>query len=175
MLAPAASVTIIDAENPSVRLVVTAPADAPLDLSSLLSLQPGESVYSIVTRLQTRAAGGMELNPDGSVSLSAASPSPAGTPTPGLAGGVLVYDAGRWVLRKGAVAQANGPAPAAQQARATIFKVGVTREEAERDIAQCRTYAEQAASGQARPAEKAASYNSTMYSCLRGFGYDIRI
>jgi len=70
---------------------------------------------------------------------------------------------------------ATAPPPAAQSGpKATIFKAGVMREEAERDIAQCRGRAEQAANQMLKPAEKVADYNSSMYGCLRGLGYEIR-
>ena len=56
-LAPGKSVTIFDATDPSVRLVITAPPDAPLDLGALLELKPDESVHSIATTLwESRAA-----------------------------------------------------------------------------------------------------------------------
>ena len=45
VLAPGKSVSVVDAEDPSVQVVVTAPADQPLDLRSLLSTAgPKESV-----------------------------------------------------------------------------------------------------------------------------------
>lgn len=174
VLAPGASVTILDAANPSVRLILTAPPEAPLDLSPLLSLKPDESVYSIVTRMQTKGAGAMTMNADGSVSLSAAAPARAAAPTRGLAGGVLVFDAGRWTLHPAAASSPGAVAPAQQTQRATISKPGATKEQAERDIAQCRQYAQQAAAKQMTAADKASTYNGSMYSCLRGFGYEIR-
>jgi hypothetical protein len=177
LLAPGASVVVVDAAEPSSRLVLTAPQNAPLDLTPLLALQAGESVRSIVTRIQMNPAGGLTMNADGSLSLSAATLPGARAPTPGLAGGVLIYDAGKWLLRPGTAVQAVSepvpPPPAAAQ-RATIYKAGATREQAERDIGQCRQYAEQAAGQQLKAADKVGAYNSTMYACLRNFGYEIR-
>jgi len=177
LLAPGASVVIVDAAEPSSRLVLTAPQNAPLDLTPLLALKPGESVRSIVTRIQTNPAGTLTVNADGSLSLSAADLTGPRAPTPGLAGGVLIYESGKWLLRPGteapvASAPVAPPPPTAQ--KATIYKAGATREQAERDIAQCRQYAEQAAGQQLKPADKVAAYNATMYSCLRNFGYEIR-
>jgi hypothetical protein len=181
VLAPAASVVIVDAANPSQRLVITSPPDAALDLTPLLSVKPDESIISIVTRIQTGSAGAITMNADGSLSLSSApTPSQPRDPTPGLANGLLIYDGGKWTLHP-----ATAPAPSAPNLAATrpapsstikasIFKPGVTREQAERDIAQCRQHAEQAAVQQLRPPEKVASYNAVMYSCLRNFGYEIR-
>src|SRR6266851_2488870 len=67
LLPPGASVTILDAADPAMRIVLTSPADAPLDLTPLLSLKVGESVGSIVTHIQAKAAGGLTMNPDGSI------------------------------------------------------------------------------------------------------------
>ena len=149
VLAPGASVTILDAADPATRIVLTSPGDAPLVLTPLLSLKPGESVRSIVTHIQAKAAGGLTMNPDGSIALSPPSPGQAAPPTPGLAGGVLIRDGAQWSLRPGAAAPASSaaapPAASPPSQKTSIFKSGVTREEAERDIAQCRSHAEQAA------------------------------
>src|SRR6267142_3534208 len=63
-LAPGKSVTIFDAADPSVRLVITAPPNAPLDLAPLLDLKRDESVHSIATRMQVRSASGITLGAD---------------------------------------------------------------------------------------------------------------
>jgi hypothetical protein len=57
LLAPGRSITILDAADPSVRVVLSAPKNAPLNLSAILVTDPKESVYSIVTRLQLNGAG----------------------------------------------------------------------------------------------------------------------
>src|SRR5438132_109049 len=103
-LAPGKSVTIFDAADPAVRLVITAPPNAPLDLAPLLELKPSESVHSIATRVQVRSAGAINIGADGAVALGQAS-APAGGPM--LEGGVLVREAGRWRLH------ATDPSPAA--------------------------------------------------------------
>jgi hypothetical protein len=57
--------------------------------------------------------------------------------------------------------------------RTLISKAGATSPQAQRDIQQCRSYAEQAAAQFLRSSEKVTAYNSAMHSCLRGFGYTI--
>lgn len=176
ILAPGASVTILDAEDPSVRIVMTAPPGTTLDLSELLALKPEESVRSIVTRFQASYAGSMSRNADGSITLGPSGPAQARQPTPGLAGGVLVRNGGNWMLHPGAQAAAPAPkpAPAPQGTQRQIYKAGVTREQAERDIAECRKLSEKSVSTLMSPADKATTYNNAMYSCLRSFGYEIR-
>jgi len=176
LLAPGKSITILDAADPSVRVVLSAPKNAPLNLSAILVTDPKESVYSIVTRLQLNGAGALARNADGSMALSG----PAATPTANgtvLQGGVLVYSGGKYVYH--ALSQPTAPA-APQAARAApgggrllISKPGVGREQAERDIAQCRRYAEGAAAQFLRNADKVTMYNSAMRSCLESFGYQI--
>ena len=178
ILPPGASVTILDAEDPSVRIVMTAPPSTSLDLSELLTLKPEESVRSIVTRFQASYAGSMSRNPDGSITLGPSGPAQARPPTPGLAGGVLVRSGEQWMLHPGtrqqAPAQAPKPAPAPQGTQRQIYKAGVTREQAERDIAECRKLSEKSVNSLMSPADKATAYNNAMYSCLRSFGYEIR-
>jgi hypothetical protein len=181
LLAPGASVTILDAADPTGRIVMTAPADAMLDLTELLSLKENESVRSIVTRAHAQGARSMTMNPDGSISLSSAATSPARQPTPGLAGGVLIRNSGQWTLHPGAAATSSTPAnptppvsAAPSGPKATISKPGVTREQAEREIAQCRQHAETSVTQLMAPAERVSAFNAAMYSCLRGFGYEIR-
>jgi len=177
VLPPAGSVTIVDAADPAVRIVITAPPNAPLDLTPLLSIKPGESVYSIVTSLQSQQSSGMRMNDDGSVSLSGPAASPRRLPTPGLAGGVLIRQGANWHLRPGtppAAGTEGAPAAAAQSPKATIFKPGATKDEAERDIVLCRARAEEAATQHLRPADRVQAYNSTMYACIRALGYEVR-
>lgn len=179
-LAPGKTLTILDAADPTVRVVLNAPADAPLDLGSILVAGPQESVYAIVTRIQMSAASGLSREQDGSVALSGTKPAvPAADNT--LQGGVLVFSAGRFVYHP-AAAVAAAQAPAASPpatgtapggARLLISKPGVARAQAERDIAQCRRYAEQAAAPFLRAADRVAMYNASMHSCLKSFGYEI--
>src|SRR5436853_581312 len=149
ILAPGASVTILDAEDPTVRIVMTAPPNTPLDLSELLTLKPEESVRSIVTRFQASYAGSMSRNADGSITLGPSGSAQTRQPTPGLAGGVLVRNGDKWMLHPGeqqqAAAQAPKPAPAQQGTQRQIYKAGVTREQAERDIAECRKVSDKSA------------------------------
>ena len=187
LLAPGRSVTILDAADPSVRVVITAPPDAPLDLGALLTTDPKDNVYSIITRMQLNQAGRLSISPDGSMSLSAPLTAQAGQAKPMLEGGVLVFNAGRYVLHPAPAAQTTPTTLAEPQSPATatlsaenpgnprlfISRPGVSREQAERDIRQCRIYAEQARAQFLRAADKAAMYNNTMRSCLKGFGYEI--
>ena len=178
ILPPGASVTILDAEDPSVRIVMTAPPTTTLDLSELLTLKPEESVRSIVTRFQASYAGSMSRNADGSITLGPSGPAQTKQPTPGLAGGVLVRNGEKWMLHPGeqqqAAAPAPKPAPAPQGSQRQIYKAGVTREQAERDIAECRKVSEKATAPLMSATDKANSFNNAMYSCLKSFGYEIR-
>ena len=177
VLAPGASVTILDAADPSVRIVMTAPPNTTLDLSELLSLKPEESVRSIVTRFQGSQAGAIARNADGSITLAPNAPAQGRQPTPGLAGGVLIRNGEQWMLQPGATAAAATnpkPAPAAPSGQRSIYKAGVTREQAEHDIAQCRQLSEKSVTSLMSPAERTSTFNAAMFSCLRSFGYEIR-
>ena len=168
VLAPGASVTVLDAADPTVRIVMTAPPNTTLDLTELLSLKPEESVRSIVTRVQGGgSAGGMTRNADGSITLAPGGPAQSRQPTPGLAGGVLIRSGEQWTLQPGA-------APTAPSGQRSIYKAGVTREQAEQDMAQCRQLAEKSVTSLMGPAERTATFNTAMFSCLRSFGYEIR-
>lgn len=92
LLAPGKSITILDAADPSVRVVLNAPADRPLNLSAILANDAGGSVYSIVTRMQVVSAGALARRADGSIGLSA-SPGAALPAGEMLQGGVLVFTA----------------------------------------------------------------------------------
>ena len=173
-LAPGKSVTIFDAADPAVRLVITAPPNAPLDLAPLLELKPSESVHSIATRVQVRSAGAINIGADGAVALGQASaPAPAGGPM--LEGGVLVREAGRWRLHAAdpSPAAATPAAPLSSRERTLISKPGATSAQAERDIQQCRSYAERAAAQFLSSSARVAAHNNAMQSCLRSFGYTI--
>lgn len=107
VLAPGKTVAVIDAGDPLIRVMVTAPADQPLDLTPLLySLAPGDSVYSIVTRMQVKEAAGLVENADGSLSLGAA-PASASVPAATISGGTLV------ILERGRYAHYKDDTPAA--------------------------------------------------------------
>ncbi len=176
VLPPAASVTILDAADPTVRIVMTAPPNTTLDLTELLSLKPEESVRSIVTRFQSKQAGAMARNADGSITLAPTAPAQGRPATPGLAGGVLIRNGEQWMLQPGATAAApagSTPAPAPSGQR-QIYKAGITREQAEQDIAKCRQISEKSVTSLMSPAERTSTFNAAMFSCLRSFGYEIR-
>lgn len=177
LLAPGASLTILDAADPTVRVVLTAPPDAPLDLSSIFVTDAKESVYSIVTRLKLDAARGLARGADGSMSLSSPVASSATTARM-LQGGVMVFTAGKYAYYPGTQAAATPAAapssrPPSSPGRLLISKPGVDKAQAERDIAECRRYAERAAAQFLRSAERVAMHNSAMHSCLKSFGYEI--
>ena len=112
VLAPGKTVAVIDAGDPLIRVMVTASADQPLDLTPLLySVGPKDSVYSIVTRMQVKEAAGLVENADGSVSLGAA-PLPAAAPAATITGGtIVVLERGRYAHYKD-----DAQAPATQTA-----------------------------------------------------------
>jgi len=114
VLAPGKTVAVVDAGDPLVRVMVTAPASEPLDLTPLLySVGAKESVYSIVTRMQVKEAAGLVENADGSLALGAAPPA-AAPAIPTITGGTLV------VLERGRYAhyKDDASAPATQPAAA---------------------------------------------------------
>jgi hypothetical protein len=119
VLAPGKTVAVIDAGDPLIRVMVTAPADQALDLTPLLySVGPRDSVYSIVTRMQVNEAAGLVENADGSLSLGAA-PAVTAAPAATISGGTLV------VLERGRYAHYKDEAalpPATQTAEALIGK-----------------------------------------------------
>lgn len=174
-LAPGRSLTILDAADPAVRVVVTAPHDAPLNLSSILVTDPKERVSSIVTRMQVEPARALARDADGSVSLEG---KPDAVKPRGrmLQGGVLVFTAGRYIYHPDAqTPAAEAPAPPAlpQRGRLLISKRGVSQAQAERDIGRCRRYAEDAGAQFLRSADKVAAYNNAMHACLKNLGYAI--
>lgn len=172
-LAPGRSVTIFDAADPAVRLVITAPANAPLDLVPLLELKADESVHSIATRMQLRGASALTRGSDGALSLSPAS-APAHAGAPMLEGGVLVREGGQWRLHTADPAPAPTPAASSPSSQRTLIsKPGATSAQASRDIQQCRTYAEGASAQFLSASARVAAYNNAMQSCLRSFGYTI--
>ena len=174
LLAPGRSVTLLDAADPTTSVVITAPPNAPLNLSALLSVDPKEGMRSVVTRIQLQQARGLTANPDGSISLGGAPwPGPASRATV-LEGGVLVYSAGKYTVYPAKPAAAPAGTPPEPSGRAQIYKPGTTREQAGRDMRQCQAYADGAAAHFFTAAHKSAMYNMAMASCLRGFGYEIR-
>lgn len=174
LLAPGKSVTLLDAADPTTSVVITAPPNAPLNLSTLLNADPKESMRSVVTRIQLQQARGLTANPDGSISLGGAAQPGAAARATVLEGGVLVYNAGRYTVYPATQAAAPAGAPAGPAGRAQISKPGTTREQAGRDMRQCQAYADGAAAHFFTAAHKNAMYNMAMASCLRGFGYEIR-
>jgi hypothetical protein len=177
LLAPGRSVTLLDAANPMTRVVITAPPNAPLDLSALLGNDPKEGIHSIVTRIQLHQARGITANADGTFSLSRGAPPAPSPKATVLEGGVIVYDAGRYTVHAARPADAAAPAPrpaAPASGQVQISKPGVARERAERDLRQCRVYAESASAQFVTASHRSAMYNMAMASCLRAFGYDLR-
>jgi len=156
-----------------VRLVITAPADAPLNLAPLLDLKPDESVHSIATRVQVRSASAITTGADGAIALGPAS-APARAGAAMLQGGVLVREGGQWRLHAADPAPVATPAAGfASSQRTLISKPGATSAQAQRDIQQCRTYAERVAAQLLNSSAKVTAHNNAMQSCLRSFGYTI--
>jgi len=120
-----------------------------------------------------RGASALAPSAEGGVALAPISaPSPDG---PMLEGGVLVREHGAWRLHpsepaRPALRHAADSAPAT---RTLISRPGASAAQAERDIRQCRTYADAASAQFLRSAAKVAAYNNVMQACLRNFGYTI--
>ena len=103
IVAPGKSVTLVNAAEPSIRIVLTAPADRPLDVSTLIGGMRASELYSLAARTPAQA-NTIVRNADGSVSLGTKTPqAPAG---PMLENGVIVVD-GATVSH-----HADAPAPA---------------------------------------------------------------
>ena len=89
VVAPGKSVTLVNAAEPSVRVVLTAPADRPLDVSALIGGLRASELHSLATTTPARA-NAIVRNADGTVSLgtkAAAVPS-----VPMVQNGVIVVD-----------------------------------------------------------------------------------
>ena len=90
ILAPGKSVAVIDAEDPSIRVILTAPANRPLNVGALLAAKGG--VYALAIRMQVPAADTIVRNADGTLSLGASAATvPSGAM---LQNGVIVVDRG---------------------------------------------------------------------------------
>ena len=108
VVAPGKTVTLVNAADPSLRVVLTAPADRPLDVSALIGGMRASELYSLATRMPVQA-NGMMRNADGSVSLGATVASvPSG---PMLQNGVIVVDRGTVAHHAEAPAAASAPNP----------------------------------------------------------------
>ena len=89
----------------------------------------------------------------------------------------MIRNGEQWMLQSGAAPTASAnqnPAPAAPGGQRSIYKAGVTREQAEHDIGQCRQISEKSVTSLMSPAERTSAFNAAMFSCLRSFGYEIR-
>ena len=89
VVAPGKSVTLVNAADPSMRVVLTAPADRPLDVSALIGGMRASELHSLAARTPAQA-NAIVRNADGSVSLgtkAATAPS-----VPMLQNGVIVVD-----------------------------------------------------------------------------------
>jgi len=177
MLAPGKTIVVLDASDPTMRLVLTAPADAALDLDPLLRAKKGEDVRSYATRPPLDAASGLARGSDGAVVLQAAPAPQAGLL---LQGGTLMFERGNWRVVGGEQGSATaGPAaePALVAPNVTVSKEGVSAEQAARDIESCRSFGVKAANQVAlgRMEDRSSRYHTAMQSCLRSFGYELRV
>ena len=99
VLAPGKSVTIVDAADTTVRVVITAPADEALDLDAFFAAaDPTAGVQSLATQRQVKGAGALVRNPDGSLSLGAPS-NPGAVAAKSIEGGVIVFGGGSYALQ----------------------------------------------------------------------------
>src|SRR5947207_126049 len=114
ILAPGKSVTIVDAADPSQRVVITAPEHEPLDLDALFvaALTTG-GLPSLVTQRQVGGAREMVRNADGSLSLGASSNRTA-VSAPQIEGGIIVFGGGTYKLES-EIPGTPPPAPNAAQ------------------------------------------------------------
>jgi hypothetical protein len=130
LLAPGKSMTFSDVKNPGINVVVTAPADAYLNLSQLVAASEKAGIYTLMTTVQIKAAGSIVSNADGSLSLRPASGQSYFVPKdaaagPGritLEGGIAVLDRGRAVIHSDSIVHAR-PAAAASAVAPTAAPV----------------------------------------------------
>jgi hypothetical protein len=108
LVAPGKSVRLVNAADPSLRVVLTAPADRPLDVSALIGGMRASELYSLATRMPAHANALMR-NPDGSVALGATVA--AAPPGAMLQNGVIVVDRGTVAHYPEAPAAASAPNP----------------------------------------------------------------
>lgn len=181
LLAPGKTITVLDSADPTMRLILTAPPNAPLDLEPLMRMSKDESLHSFATRLQLEQARGLAQAADGTIVLQGGQAPQAGRL---VQGGTLVFNQGNWRLIENRQAAASAPegAPAPAQPhvvepRVTVSKPGVSAAQAGQDIAECRQFAVRAANQVSlrRIEDQASRYHSAMQSCLRGFGYELHI
>jgi len=180
LLAPGKTITVLDSADPTMRLILTAPPHAPLDLEPLLRMTRNDNLHSFATRLQLEQASGLSQAADGTIILQGSQAPQAGRM---VDGGTLVFSEGNWRLiqPKPAAASASEAASAPQlhvvEPRITISKPGVTAGQAAQDTAECRQFAVRAANQVSlrKIEDQASRYHSAMQSCLRGFGYDLHI
>jgi hypothetical protein len=96
VLAPGSSVTLIDEADPSMHVVVTAPADAPLDLGALIAASGKTNILSIVTAAQVKRAGALVKHADGTITIAPATAAPVSQVSL-IDRAVLVFNEGRYV------------------------------------------------------------------------------
>lgn len=89
VVAPGKSVTLVNAADPSMRVVLSAPADRPLDVSALIGGMRASELYSLAARTPAQA-NALVRNADGSVSLGTKAPAAAAVPM--LQNGAIVVD-----------------------------------------------------------------------------------
>jgi hypothetical protein len=89
VIAPGKSVILVNAADPSMRVVLTAPADRALDVSALIGGMRASELYSLAARTPAQA-NAMVRNADGSVSLG--TKAPIAPTVPMLQDGVIVVD-----------------------------------------------------------------------------------
>jgi hypothetical protein len=104
LLAPGKSVIFVDAAQPEVRIVVTAPGDRALNLSRLMLEAEATGVSSLATAVQVPDQHRVRKEPDGTLVLEgqATGSQSAGEEVPD--GAVLVLDQGKFTVHRDAAA-----------------------------------------------------------------------
>lgn len=99
VLAPGKSVIVVDAADQTVRVVLTAPADQPLDLTAFFSsVDPKDGVLGLATRRHVSAAAMLVQATDGSLLLDAAAPRALPTNAMAIDDGIVALHQGKYVL-----------------------------------------------------------------------------
>lgn len=97
MLAPGTSITIIDAQRPEQRIVISAPPGSALNLTRLMATAADSGISSLAIASQINSANRLRVESDGTISLMAPPEEPQGG-TAAPAGGAILFDRGQFTV-----------------------------------------------------------------------------
>jgi hypothetical protein len=120
LLAPGKFLRVFDAANPGLNVIITAPEDAYVNLSRLFAASEKVGILAAITALQTRPAGNIVLNLNGTLSLEPTpdgsyfvlKDSPADSRRITVEGGTAIFDRGRTHFQSDTIIRPAPPATA---------------------------------------------------------------